>query len=64
MWTKIRGGKREGTAEKIVTTAEEAQEEVKNPPKVSPVPITFTLSRVGLLQSCGVRKGTEWLDEE
>ncbi|MCJ1393801.1 hypothetical protein MMC18_006677 [Xylographa bjoerkii] len=36
VWTKIRGGKREGRAEKIVTTEEEAQKEwVKNPPKVS-----------------------------
>ncbi|MCJ1434830.1 hypothetical protein MMC27_004200 [Xylographa pallens] len=35
VWTKIRGGKREGVAEKIVTTDEEAQKEnVKNPPKV------------------------------
>ncbi|MCJ1318366.1 hypothetical protein MMC15_003694 [Xylographa vitiligo] len=34
VWTKIRGGKREGAAEKIVTTEEEAQREnVKNPPK-------------------------------
>ncbi|KAI9858347.1 MAG: hypothetical protein M1824_004368 [Vezdaea acicularis] len=32
--TRIRGGKREGGVEKIVTTEEEAQEEdVKNPPK-------------------------------
>ena len=36
VWTKIRGGKREGAVEKIVTTEEEAQKEnVKNPPKVS-----------------------------
>jgi hypothetical protein len=33
--TKIRGGKREGEVDKIVTTEEEAKEEdVKNPPKV------------------------------
>jgi hypothetical protein len=36
VWTKFRGGKREGEVDKIVTTKEEAQEEsVKNPPKVS-----------------------------
>ncbi|MCJ1285137.1 hypothetical protein MMC26_004475 [Xylographa opegraphella] len=35
VWTKIRGGKHEGVAERIVTTEEEAREEkVKNPPKV------------------------------
>ncbi|MCJ1378794.1 hypothetical protein MMC17_001893 [Xylographa soralifera] len=35
VWTKIRGGKREGAAEKIIMTEEEAQKEnVKNPPKV------------------------------
>ncbi|KAF2100591.1 hypothetical protein NA57DRAFT_74193 [Rhizodiscina lignyota] len=33
--TKIRGGKREGDADKIVTTEKEAeQHDVKNPPKV------------------------------
>ena len=36
LWTKLRGGKREGTADTIVTTKDEArQENVKNPPKVS-----------------------------
>ncbi|KAG4424243.1 hypothetical protein IFR04_002647 [Cadophora malorum] len=35
VWTKIRGGKREGEVEGIVTTEEEAKKEnVKNPPKV------------------------------
>jgi len=35
VWTKIRGGKREGEVEDIVTTQKEAQEQkVKNPPKV------------------------------
>ncbi|MCJ1292977.1 hypothetical protein MMC34_004530 [Xylographa carneopallida] len=35
LWTKLRGGKREGTADTIVTTKDEArQENVKNPPKV------------------------------
>ncbi|EHK97713.1 hypothetical protein GLAREA_10004 [Glarea lozoyensis ATCC 20868] len=35
VFTKIRGGKREGEVEDIVTTQEEAQKEkVKNPPKV------------------------------
>ncbi|KAM3087071.1 hypothetical protein ACMFMF_001003 [Clarireedia jacksonii] len=34
VFTKIRGGKREGEVENIVTTKEEAAEEdVKNPPK-------------------------------
>lgn len=36
VWTKIRGGHREGVVQKIVRTEEEAQEEdVKHPPKVS-----------------------------
>jgi len=35
VFTKIRGGKREGEVEEIVTTQEEAaKENVKNPPKV------------------------------
>jgi len=35
VFTKFRGGKREGEVEKIVMTKEEAAEEdVKNPPKV------------------------------
>ena len=35
VWTPFRGGKRQGTAEKIVTTEAEARQEgVKNPPKV------------------------------
>ncbi|PVH69627.1 hypothetical protein DL98DRAFT_438631 [Cadophora sp. DSE1049] len=35
VFTKIRGGKREGEVEEIVTTQEEAKKEnVKNPPKV------------------------------
>jgi len=35
VFTKIRGGKREGEVEKIVTTQAEAKKEnVKNPPKV------------------------------
>jgi hypothetical protein len=40
VWTRIRGGKHEGKVEKIVTTAEEAEEEgVKNPPKVRRSPV-------------------------
>ncbi|KAL8704130.1 MAG: hypothetical protein Q9201_002714 [Fulgogasparrea decipioides] len=36
VWTKMRGGKHEGTVESIVTSQEEAKEKrVKNPPKVS-----------------------------
>ncbi|KAL8728359.1 MAG: hypothetical protein Q9181_005369 [Wetmoreana brouardii] len=36
VWTKMRGGKHEGTVESIVTSQEEAEEKgVKNPPKVS-----------------------------
>lgn len=35
VWTRARGGKREGTVEKVVTSKSEADEEgVKNPPKV------------------------------
>jgi len=35
VFTKFRGGKREGEVEEIVTTEKEAKEEnVKNPPKV------------------------------
>ncbi|KAF8209962.1 hypothetical protein K438DRAFT_1571376 [Mycena galopus ATCC 62051] len=35
VWTKMRGGKREGTVDKIVRTESEAEEAgVKNPPKV------------------------------
>jgi hypothetical protein len=35
VWTRIRGGKREGEVEKVVTSDKEAAEEnVKNPPKV------------------------------
>ncbi|TPX09582.1 uncharacterized protein E0L32_009183 [Thyridium curvatum] len=35
VWTKIRGGKREGEVERVVTSEEEAKSEgVKNPPKV------------------------------
>ncbi|KAH7357113.1 hypothetical protein BKA65DRAFT_221352 [Rhexocercosporidium sp. MPI-PUGE-AT-0058] len=35
VFTKFRGGKREGEVEKIITTQEEAKkEDVKNPPKV------------------------------
>ncbi|KAH6646747.1 hypothetical protein BKA67DRAFT_695292 [Truncatella angustata] len=35
IWTKMRGGKREGEVDKIVTTQAEAEESnVKNPPKV------------------------------
>ncbi|KAI0836833.1 hypothetical protein F5Y06DRAFT_304945 [Hypoxylon sp. FL0890] len=35
VWTKARGGKREGEVDKVVNTAEEAKEAgVKNPPKV------------------------------
>lgn len=35
VFTKIRGGKREGQVDEIVTTKEEAKEkDVKNPPKV------------------------------
>ncbi|KAE9370854.1 hypothetical protein N431DRAFT_484985 [Stipitochalara longipes BDJ] len=35
VFTKIRGGKREGEVDKIVMTEDEAKsEEVKNPPKV------------------------------
>ncbi|KAK1753188.1 hypothetical protein QBC47DRAFT_53842 [Echria macrotheca] len=35
VWTPIRGGKHEGTVEKIVTTEAEAKKEgVKHPPKV------------------------------
>lgn len=36
VWTPIRGGKREGEVEQVVTTEEEAKEaNVKHPPKVS-----------------------------
>ncbi|KAJ6566928.1 hypothetical protein B0H19DRAFT_940677 [Mycena capillaripes] len=36
VWTKMRGGKREGTVDKIVRTESEAEEAgVKHPPKVS-----------------------------
>jgi hypothetical protein len=35
VWTRIRGGKREGKVENIATTQEEAEREgAKNPPKV------------------------------
>ncbi|PON29874.1 hypothetical protein TGAM01_v201240 [Trichoderma gamsii] len=35
VWTPIRGGKREGEVEQVVTTEEEAKEaNVKHPPKV------------------------------
>ncbi|KAK6992940.1 hypothetical protein R3P38DRAFT_3078418 [Favolaschia claudopus] len=35
VWTKFRGGKREGVVDKIVTTQSEAEDAgVKNPPKV------------------------------
>ncbi|KAH7009257.1 uncharacterized protein B0I36DRAFT_257997 [Microdochium trichocladiopsis] len=35
VWTRIRGGKREGEVEKVVTSDKEAAEEnVKHPPKV------------------------------
>jgi hypothetical protein len=35
VWTPIRGGKREGTVEQVITTEAEAQQAgVKNPPKV------------------------------
>jgi len=37
VWTKFRGGKREGEVDKVVTTEKQADSEhVKNPPKVSP----------------------------
>lgn len=36
VWTPIRGGKREGEVEQVVTTEEDAKEaNVKHPPKVS-----------------------------
>lgn len=36
VWTKARGGKHEGTVDKVVTTEAEAERSgVKNPPKVS-----------------------------
>ncbi|KAL8855489.1 MAG: hypothetical protein Q9178_007871 [Gyalolechia marmorata] len=35
VWTRMRGGKHEGTVDEIVTSKEEAEEKgVKNPPKV------------------------------
>ncbi|KAI0895079.1 hypothetical protein F4806DRAFT_469846 [Annulohypoxylon nitens] len=35
VWTKIRGGRREGDVEQVIETADEAKEAgVKNPPKV------------------------------
>jgi hypothetical protein len=35
VWTRIRGGKREGEVENIATTQKEAEQEgAKNPPKV------------------------------
>ena len=61
VWTKIRGGKREGAAEKIVTTEEEAQREnVKNPPKVSPGSQAFLLGESAVLwRGCGGRREAE-----
>jgi len=36
VWTKFRGGKREGEVDKVVTTEKQADnQDVKNPPKVS-----------------------------
>lgn len=52
VWTKIRGGKREGEVERVVTSEEEAKSEgVKNPPKVgicgssSPADAVLTYAR-------------------
>ncbi|OTA65953.1 hypothetical protein K449DRAFT_431415 [Hypoxylon sp. EC38] len=36
VWTKARGGKREGEVDRVINTADEAKEAgVKNPPKAS-----------------------------
>ena len=60
VWTKIRGGKHEGTADKIVMTNEEAQKEgVKNPPKVSSGFTPTMMSLIGLLEGCGAQQ-KEW----
>ena len=37
VWTRIRGGKREGTVEEVIVSEKQAKEaDVKNPPKVRP----------------------------
>lgn len=46
VWTKIRGGKREGTVEEVVTSEKQAKEaDVKNPPKVSRHPTDLPVRR-------------------
>jgi hypothetical protein len=45
VWTKMRGGEREGTVDKIVRTEDKAEEAgVKHPPKVSYLLGWFTVN--------------------